>query len=396
MADGRIKALLAAFGNIDTETLNRAVAEQPDLTVVGLIESGAAWTSRGFDADVLLVACEGPQPDVLSLIEQETAAQPDLPVVVLCGGSPNGFVRQVFEAGADDIVASDDFASVGPQVSFALRKALTRKASPHVPSAREEGALVCVLGPKGGTGKTLTAANTAVALSLEGKRVALIDLDLQFGDLGLVLGIKPERSIYDLVVAGGTLDPEKIDAFLSRHASGVRVLLAPPRPDHASAVTPEFLRDLYAVMRAEFDYVIVDTPPGFTPEVIATVDAASEVCLIGTLDTPSLKNGKLGVETLELMGYPMDAVRVVLNRADSSVGVSHADVVSVLGRAPDVLVPSNREIVRSVNAGEPIVMSSPRSEASKAFRALARLLMNANEVPVPAKRSRGLRILSRA
>jgi pilus assembly protein CpaE len=149
--------------------------------------------------------------------------------------------------------------------------------------------------------------------------------------------------------------------------------MAPTRPDQAAGIGIDFLRDTYHVLRAAFDYVIVDTPPGFTPEVIASIDASSSVCMVGMLDALSLKNTKLGLETLELMGYRTDRVRLVLNRADSSVGITHNDVLSILGRPPDVLVPSHRDITRSVNEGTPVVLAHKRSEAAKAFQALAAL-----------------------
>ena len=107
--------------------------------------------------------------------------------------------------------------------------------------------LIAILGPKGGTGKTLIATNLAVALAQRDANVVLVDLDLQFGDVGLALGLSPERTIYDLVKAGGSLDHEKLDRHLIRHSSGVKVLIAPTRPDQASAVSVDFLRDVYAV-----------------------------------------------------------------------------------------------------------------------------------------------------
>jgi pilus assembly protein CpaE len=133
----------------------------------------------------------------------------------------------------------------------------------------------------------------------------------------------------------------------------------------------------------------VDTPPGFTPEVIASIDASTDVCMIGMLDALSLKNTKLGLETLDLMGYKPERVRLVLNRADSSVGITHNDVLSILGRPPDVLVPSNREITRSVNDGTPVVLSHKRSEAAKAFHALAAIYASAATAAAkkPPKRS---------
>jgi pilus assembly protein CpaE len=172
------------------------------------------------------------------------------------------------------------------------------------------------------------------------------------------------------------------------------VLMAPVRPDQAGSITVAFLKELYATLKGSFEYIVIDTPPGFTPEVIATIDSSSSICMVGMLDAPSLKNTKLGLETLELMRHPLDSVRLLLNRADTSVGITHADVVAVLGRAPDVLVPSQREVVRSVNAGEPIVTSSRRSEPAKAFRALAELYVAAR-APEPPANGRGRRSLLR-
>ena len=135
-----------------------------------------------------------------------------------------------------------------------------------------------------------------------------------------------------------------------RHPSGVRVLVGPTRPDHASAITVEYLRDIYASLRTMSDAVIVDTPPGFTPEVIATIDVSTSACMVGMLDSLSLKNTKLGLETLDLMGYAPENVALVLNRADSRVGITPDDVSTIVGRTPDVEIPSDREIPRSAVA----------------------------------------------
>jgi pilus assembly protein CpaE len=296
--------------------------------------------------------------------------------VVLCGVSANGFVRHAFEAGAEDLVMlpatiGADVTAVAEDIQFALAKALARRSGAAAAGEAALASLVCVLGPKGGIGKTLTSANLAVALATAGRNVALVDLDLQFGDVGLSLGLTPQRTIFDLVKSGGSLDAEKLDAYLTPHPSGAKVLMAPIRPDQASAVTIEFLRELYPLLRASHDFVVVDTPPGFTPEVIASIDSSTHVCFVGMLDSLSLKNMKLGLETLELMGYERDRIRVVLNRADTHVGVTTEDVERIIGRTPDVLVPSHRDVVRSINEGSPIVLSRPRSDVTRAFRRLS-------------------------
>jgi pilus assembly protein CpaE len=368
MTASTIRALVAVDSTIDPRTVE-LVVDDPRIQVVGVMDqdSGPAEAAA---ADVLLVACGDASDEALEFVAS-ARQRGGHPVVVVCGGSPNGFVADVLASGADDIVLLEDNPTPGPATYFAMQKAMARRAQA---SARTtDGSLVCVLGPKGGIGKTLTAANLGVALADAGHRTAIVDLDLQFGDLGLALGLRPERTIYDLATSGGQLDAGKVDAYLAEHQSSARVLLAPVRPDQAGTITPDFLRGLYAILRGAFDFVVVDTPPGFSPEVIATIDASSSICMLGMLDAPSLKNTKLGLETLQLMGYGLDKVRIVLNRADTSVGITHADVAHVLGRVPDVLIPSQREVVRSINAGEPIVLASRKSEPAKAFRALAEL-----------------------
>ena len=260
------------------------------------------------------------------------------------------------------------------QVRFEVHKLIARRQGAETPTSEDDSRLVCVLGPKGGTGKTLTATNLAVALAQRGERVSLIDLDLQFGDVALCLGLPPEKTVYDLAQSPGALDYDKLDAFLATHSSGVRTLIAPRRPDQASAVGAELLREVYSIVRNAFDWVVVDTPPGFTAEVITSIDSSTDVVMVGMLDSLSLKNTKLGLETLELMKYDPDRIFLLLNRAHSRVGISQSDVEAVLGRTPDVFIPSDREIPRTVNEGIPIVVARPQSEPAEAFRRLANLL----------------------
>jgi pilus assembly protein CpaE len=373
-----IPALVAVDAGIDPAEV-RAVLEatpgvEPTLVVHGL---DVAWDALAGDhSDAILLACPPDSEMALWFIRNAVRTYPDRPVVVVSAASENGFVRHAFDAGAEDLVMptrgiSDDVEVIADQIRFALEKAVARRTGATSAGPAALASLICVLGPKGGIGKTLTSANLAVGLAMAGRRVAVVDLDLQFGDVGLSLGLEPKRTIHDLVKSGGSMDAEKVEDYLTVHPSGVRVLMAPIRPDQASSVTIEFLRELYPLLRATSDFVIVDTPPGFSPEVIASIDGSTHVCMVGMLDSLSLKNTKLGLETLELMGYGRDRIRLVLNRADTKVGVTQEDVISVIGRKPDVLVPSHRDVARSVNEGSPVVASRPRSDAARAFQSLA-------------------------
>jgi pilus assembly protein CpaE len=367
MAD-TIRILVTLAEHADQRLAEQALEGDASLEVAGYVDHLDDW--RAFleqPADIVVVACYGHDDGVTTMVDHAVKHRPDRPVVVMSEASPNGFLRQAFEAGADDVITLPQSSE---QVAFTLQKVIARRKGLALPG-KATAPLVAVLGPKGGTGKTLVATNLAVALAQRDANVVLVDLDLQFGDIGLALGLSPEVTMYDLMRAGPPFDHEKLERHLIRHSSGVRVLIAPTRPDQASAVSIEFLRDIYASLRTMCDAVIVDTPPGFTPEVIATIDASSEVCMVGMLDSLSLKNTKLGLETLDLMGYDSDRISLLLNRADSRVGITPDDVSTIVGRPPDVSVPSDREIPRSVNEGTPIVAARPTSGAAKAFRTLA-------------------------
>jgi pilus assembly protein CpaE len=375
VAEHPIRTLVSLDNGIDEAAVRAALPPDPTIQVVGYLRGvEESWTTlQDTPTDLLVVACSGYSERALSLIGGTVREHPGMPVVVLSQSSPDGFLSRLFEVGADDVVRLPESPE---RVRFALQKVVARRRAAAVASGdTHRGSMICVLGPKGGTGKTVTTANLAAALAAAGKRVAVMDLDLQFGDLALCMGVRPETTIYDLATSPGSLDAEKLEAYLVPHESGARVLVAPTRPDQASVITVEFLREIYAILRATSDFVVVDSAPGFTPEVISAIDASTHACVLGMLDTLSLKNTRLGLETLELMGYESDRIVLVLNRADSRVGISDDDVMRIVGRRPEIRVPSDVESTRSVNDGRPIVLSRPKSEAGQSFQRLAEAFM---------------------
>jgi pilus assembly protein CpaE len=385
---------------VDRAVVEMLLSSSPQLDVTDYRELGQAEQANGDGGDALILACAAYSPAVGEYVRAARRIYPERPVLLVCTSDTNGYLSEAIESGVEDVVTMPSDAdprlaqAMSHQLVFTVEKAMARQRGERTINADKLGRMICVLGLKGGGGKTLTSTNLAASLADAGHSVALVDLDLQFGDVGLTLGMSPERTLYDLVRSGGSLDAEKLEDFLTVHPSGIRALLAPARPDQAGVVTADFLKGLYPLLRAMHEYVIVDTPPSFTPEVIGAVDASSEVCLVAMLDSLSLKNSKLGLETLELMDYG-GRVRFVLNRADSNVGISRDDVVAIIGRAPDVLVPSDRNITRSVNQGEPIALLHRRSDAARSFSALAGLYIADQQSANGAKPARRRRRLFR-
>ena len=205
-----IRALVAVEG-LDAFDVQRSLPDDPSFQLLGMTE-GVDETMRALqaqDADVLVVACQGREDDrSLQIIDHAHRAAPVVPIIVLSTSSPNGFLRRAFEAGASDMAL---FPQSKEQLRFAMSKAIARAPRAGQSDAkRGDGRLICVLGPKGGTGKTLTSCNLAVALALAGQKVLVMDLDLQFGDVALCLGLPPEKTMYDLAISPGGLDEDKL------------------------------------------------------------------------------------------------------------------------------------------------------------------------------------------
>jgi pilus assembly protein CpaE len=232
------------------------------------------------------------------------------------------------------------------------------------------------------------ATNTAASVARhEGKKALLLDLDLQFGDAAIMLGIEPEKTIYDLVVAPGELDTEKLAGYVTRHACGLDILPAPLRPEDAELVTEAKLGQLLEVARQSYDVIVVDTSPFFHGPMLATLDRTDELMLVCSLDVPTLKNVRLALQTLELLSFPPERIRLVLNRANSKVGMKPGEVEGALDVKVRFEVPSDRAVPIAVNRGNPAVLSDPKAEFSRSVRDMAKALVPA-EAQAAAKRER--------
>jgi pilus assembly protein CpaE len=383
-----LNTLVALDGEVDRGLVETIVTRDERIRVIDYLElDGPASSSLGA-GDALIVAVADLTGQVRDFVATARRQRPARPIVLLCPPNDDQLVSEAIAGGADDVVAlpTQPSAGVDPtlarQLALALEKAVIRKRGAVETKDDNTQNVISVLGLKGGSGKTLTATNMAVALAQAGHSTAIMDLDLQFGDVALAMGLNPSRTMYDLVRAGGSLDADKLHDFLVEHPSGAKALLAPVRPDHASVITVPFLGEVQTLLAETFDFVVIDTSPSFSAEVISAVDSSTDVLMVVMRDMLSLKNTKLGLETLERMEFNPQRVKLLLNRANTNVGIELDDMLTVLGRDVDAFLPSNRDITLSINQGSPIVMNRG-SEASHAFRGLAQTYIDA-AMPAPS------------
>jgi pilus assembly protein CpaE len=232
--------------------------------------------------------------------------------------------------------------------------------------------VITVFSAKGGCGKTTLATNLGSALADRGRRdVCVVDLDLAFGDVAIAMQLFPAHTVADAVPLNGAIDSAAVAAMLTHHSAGLSAIVAPTDPSAAETIQPTLISHLLDVLRDDFDYIVVDTPPTFDDQVLAALDVSDLITLIVTPDVPALKNLKVTLETLIELSYSREKFRLVLNRSDAKVGISHAEVEKTAQMSLHGAIPSSRDVPSTINRGVVIEQDDPKHPVSVAIRRFA-------------------------
>jgi pilus assembly protein CpaE len=307
----------------------------------------------------------------VKLAETLRVSRPALSVILVRQRVDTTILGEALRSGMREVIEERDLTGLAQAVrrGRSLYEALTI-AQGHADEA-SGGRLISVFSAKGGVGKTTVSTNMAVALSLLGHRVCLVDLDLGSGDVAITLQLPVVNTIVDALSISGEVGPDELAPLLTRYSDNLVALLAPNAPELNGSIGRHLIGNILATLKQSFDYVVVDTPPAFDDHVLQAFDESDLLLLLLTLDIPALKNLKITVETLNLLNFPRDKYRIVLNRADSKVGLTAAEVEKTLKTKLFAAIPSTRDVPASVNRGEPIVGSLPRHPVSQIFMAMA-------------------------
>ena len=352
----------------------------------------------------------GPDVDLgvaLDLASAQRLERPHLGVVLVRARVDSGLLTQALRAGIRDVVKADDLTALAEACERS--RAVTRQVSGRTPGADDgarRGQLVTVFAAKGGCGKTTIATNLAASLADAGRnRVCLVDLDLAFGDVAIAMQLAPARTLSDLSHLAGTVDESVATSLVTHHSPGLDVVAAPMTPGAGEALPVQTVSGLLDVLKSMYDVVVVDSPPAFTDHMLATFDRSDHFVLLATLDVPALKNLKLTLETLGMLGYARQSWHVVLNRSDAKVGLTVGDVEQSLGHTIALQVPSSRAVPASINRGVLLTLDQPGHAVSTSIRRFAKGLLTPSVAPgacpttavVPAgRRRRGLGLLRRS
>lgn len=253
------------------------------------------------------------------------------------------------------------------------------------PTSNARGKVVTVFSTKGGVGKSMISSNLATHIArASGKKTAIIDLDLQFGDIGVMLGIKPEMTIYDCLPVSDELTGATIGKFLTPHRSGLKAMLAPLRPELADSIPATHIVNALDALRESMDVIVADTPASFNDHVLSLLDETDLAVLVATMDIPSVKNIKLCLETLRSLQFSDEKIALVINRAEDDVGLKRQEIEEGLSKAALLTIPTDRKVPLSINQGIPVVMNGRRSPAARSLIDLADNVLetlNINKAP---------------
>ena len=313
----------------------------------------------------------------LAEIEDLLHSHRETGAVLVAGELSTSLLQSALRAGVRDVLAAP--VDTGQLTTSVSRVAATLApgsgggALDEIGDGSDLGQVITVFSTKGGAGKSVIASNLAVVLAQRSEKpVVLVDADLQFGDIAVMLKLAPQHTIVDAVSAIQKLDAPLLQSLLVTHdASGLLVLPAPLEPAFADQIGAEEMVRIIEILRTFCSYVVVDTPAYFNDVVLGLIDVSDDVLLVAGMDIPNIKNVKIGLQTLRLLNTPMDKLHLVLNRSNSKVKLEIGEVEKTLQIKAESLVPSDIVVPQAVNKGLPVVLSAPKSGVTRAIEELA-------------------------
>ncbi|MBU6245440.1 MAG: AAA family ATPase [Actinomycetales bacterium] len=369
----------------------------PDhVETVDTVQSLTAHLDDHRDEDLVIIGPDAPLIVATEIAEKFRLERPWLGVLLLRRRLEVQLLNDALRSGIREVVLADDAQALldacirSQAVSRQMRHADLRAAEAG------EGKVILVFSAKGGCGKTTVATNLAATMArLDVGRVCLVDLNLEFGDVAIALQVDPVRTISDALGMQGGLDRRAIESMVIPYRDRLDLLLAPTQPADAEFISAGLVGEILTALEGMYDYVIIDAPPAINDVVLKCFDMADSYLLLTSLDMLSLKNVKLTLDTLDVLGYPRSRWEVVLNRFDAKVGLTARDVEQVIGMRITTRLPSSKDVPAALNSGVALSLESPRHPFSRAVRGLAEHVSQAVPIavrpvdPVPSGRMPG-------
>lgn len=386
----KIRVIIVDDVSETRENVRKLLQFESDVDVVGLARTGreAIQLSQEFNPDVVLMDINMPDMDGISATESIRSKQPAVQVVILSVQNDQNYMRRAMLAGARDFLTKPP---MGDELISAIRRAGAMAQSERskniqiqaLPTSGNinmlpgfglpKGRIVTVYSPKGGAGCTTVAVNMALTLHNEDTRVALVDGNLQFGDIAVFMNEQGKNTIADLAPRADELDPEIVEEVMLKHvASGLHILAAPSRPEYAEKISSAQFSSVLEYLTQLYAYVVVDTTSVLTDVTLAAIDVSDLIVLVTTQDIPSIKNCRLFLDLSQTLGIDRDRILFVMNRFDKRINITPERIAENLKQEVSSVIPLDEgPVMKAVNRGVPFVLENKNQPASRGIFSLA-------------------------
>lgn len=349
----------------NTESVLYAIG--PGTVKVGTLHLLARALDDDPDENLVVIDAEAPLAPAIALLSEYRFRRPALGIVLMRSRIDVSVMTKALAAGVREVVQADDLQALA-EACRTSRETTAKFLNKPLATESGTGNVISVFSSKGGCGKTTLATNIAIALATRfHRKVCIVDLVLQAGDVGVALHLDNTHSIADAAAMENTLDATGINTLLVKHPSGVDCLLAPADPAMADRVNGHLVSEVLQTLKRTYDHIIIDMPTSFTDTTLPALDMSDTYILITTPDITSLKNLRLAIDTFDALGYPRSTWQIVLNRSNSDVGLAREDVEAALGAKVAFDVPSSAAVSKAGNRGVAIVSDEPDHPVSRAI-----------------------------
>lgn len=387
----KIRIIIADDSEPTRENIRGIFGYEECIDIVGEAQNGleAVELARELRPDIILMDINMPEMDGIKAAKTITEDGLDGSIIMMSIQEEREYIKKAMSAGARDYVVKpfriNELIDTIKRI-YQVDQAKKKKIVSPITASKIQSKVISVFSTKGGVGKTTIATNLAVAIATTTKKkVALLDFDLQFGDVAISLNLYIKNTITELIKDMGNVEYENdlIEEYMLAHYSGVKVLAAPIKPENAEYVNSEHIKKIIGILKGRFDYIIIDTAQGFDDTVITALDESNTILYISTLDLPSIKNTKNGLDVMKTLNYSNEKVRVVVNKSNESFGIKHSDFKAALNVDLWAIIPDDlASVAISVNNGHPLVSHRRSSAVSKRIFKLVQAIV---EVEKPKK-----------
>ncbi len=370
----KISVLIAENRRDTRELIKRYLMTEKVIEVVGEADTGPAAVelSERLMPDIVLIYSEMQQMDGYEACEKITETCRNTSVIIMAREIGAEQVRKAMVSGAKDYITLP--LDINRLIST-IRLTYKKSVKFEIPKASDErddkkdGRIIGIFSTKGGVGKTTIALNLAVDMAKKSrKRIALVDLDLQFGDVALMANIEPEMTIADIMEETASIDTSTINGLMTEYMSNLMVLASPPSPEYAEYMGGDSIREILSFLRQTFDYIVIDMASSFSDATLAALDFSDEIFMVSAMDIVSVKNVKIGIEIMKSLEYPDEKIKILVNMANPKLGIGYADLERIFERKIDYKIPeAKKSLIKAVNKGLPHVNAKGPSKTNKAF-----------------------------